>query len=160
MIKPLRRKLASFLNAPRFTKLWFIPAWLLLGLSRTAVLVVPFRKIARWLGRAAGTTAAVPLLTSTQRQQALLIGRTVRLAARYAPWNANCFAQAITAGCLLRVYCIPHSVFFGLKRADAPQKSMDAHAWTAAGDISVTGGYSFNVFTVVAAFHKTPNGAL
>lgn len=157
MILQLRRKLASFLNLPHFIKLWLMPAWLMLGVSRMAVLLVPFRKIARWLGREAGTAQTVPLLTATQRHQTLLIGRTVRLAARYAPWDANCFAQAITAGFLLRVHGIPHSVFFGLKRADTPQMSMDAHAWTAAGDVAVTGGYSFNVFTIVAAFHNTPD---
>lgn len=159
MIQHLLRKSTSFLNAPLFTKVWFTPAWLILGLSRMAILVVPFRVIAKWLGRQTGLAANAPLLTATQRKQAILVGRTVRLAARYAPWHANCFAQVVTAGCLLRVYGIPHSVCFGLKRADAENKTMDAHAWIAAGDIAVTGGDSFNLFTVVAVFHRTPHGA-
>ena len=84
MIGVLGRKMASFARAPLFTKLWFLPAWMLLGLGRLAVLLVPFRQIAPALGTAAGTDAQIPLLTPDQRQRALLVGRTVRMAARYA----------------------------------------------------------------------------
>jgi hypothetical protein len=83
-----------------------------------------------------------------------LIGRTIRLAARYAPWQANCFAQAIVAAFLLRLYGLPYSVFFGLRRAVAPAGGMDAHAWTASGKIAVTGGSCFDRFTVVGVFTR------
>jgi hypothetical protein len=157
MIGVLGRKMASFARAPLFTKAWFVPAWLLLGLGRLAVLVVPFRKIAPALGTAAGTNALLPLLGPAQRHRALLVGRTVRMAARYAPWQANCFAQAIAASLILRLHNIPYAIFFGLRRASAPgQGPIEAHAWTAAGGVAITGGYGFDSFTVVAVFHTLP----
>ena len=159
MIGVLGRKMASFARAPLFTKLWLLPAWVLLGLGRLAVLLVPFRQIAPALGTAAGTDAQIPLLTPDQRQRALLVGRTVRMAARYAPWQANCFAQAIAASLILRLHHIPYAIFFGLRRASAPASPpapIEAHAWTAAGGVAITGGYGFDSFTVVAVFHTLP----
>jgi len=131
----------------------------LLGLGRLAVLLVPFRQIAPALGAAAGTDAQIPLLTPDQRRRALLVGRTVRMAARYAPWQANCFAQAIAASLILRLHHIPYAIFFGLRRASAPASPpapIEAHAWTAAGGVAITGGYGFDSFTVVAVFHTLP----
>jgi len=159
MIGVLGRKMANFARAPLFTKLWLLPAWVLLGLGRLAVLLVPFRQIAPALGAAAGTDAQIPLLTPDQRRRALLVGRTVRMAARYAPWQANCFAQAIAASLILRLHRIPYAIFFGLRRASAPASPpapIEAHAWTAAGGVAITGGYGFDSFTVVAVFHTLP----
>ena len=61
MIGVLGRKMASFARAPLFTKAWFGPAWLLLGLGRLAVLVVPFRKIAPALGTAGTASSSAKL---------------------------------------------------------------------------------------------------
>lgn len=154
MIRLLGRKLKSVWGVPLFTKLWLFPAWVLLGLSRIAVLLVPFRTIAVWLGQEVGTASVIPLLTPNQRTRAVLVGRTVRMAARYAPWQANCFAQAITASLLLRLYHVPYTVFFGLKRGELLGRPLDAHAWTATGGVAVTGGYGFDAFTVVGVFRN------
>ena len=79
------------------------------------------------------------------------IGRAVRLAARYTPWDSNCFPQAVVARLLLGLYGIPYALFFGLRR-DPDSGAMLAHAWVAAGRVRVTGGESFGQFTVVGVF--------
>ncbi len=124
----------------------------MLGLARMTVLLIPFRDIASRLGRSEGTAVVIPLVTPEQRRRALLIGRTIRLGAKYAPWNANCFAQAIVARIMLGIYALPYTIFFGLSRETGKGGNLNAHAWTASGPVAVTGGYGFDRFTVVGAF--------
>ena len=148
----LLRKIRSFRSKSLFEKVWFVPSWFMLGASRAAILAVPFRRLAPWLGANAGTSPSLPLLDERQTRRALQIGRVVRLAAAYTPWESNCFPQAVTARFLLRWYGVPYALYFGLARASDCSDAMQAHAWVAAGRISVTGGSSFAQFTVVGSF--------
>ena len=93
----------------------------------------------------------VPLPDGEQGLRALHIGRVVRMAARYTPWESNCFPQAVTASFLLRWYGVPYALFFGVAPAEKDAK-IQAHAWIAAGSGQVTGGMSFGQFTVVGCF--------
>jgi hypothetical protein len=150
MIGTLIRKVHSFAGLPLFTKVWLVPAWLELGLSRALILVVPFRTLAPRLGTAQGTAANVPLLTPAQEARARAIGRTIRLAARYTPWTSNCFPQAVVARTMLGMHGIPYAIHFGLTRDG--NSAMVAHAWVVAGRVPVTGGHSFHRYTVVGVF--------
>jgi hypothetical protein len=152
MMRLLPRKLRSFLALPVFMKVWLLPVYGLLGVARLAVLVAPFRKIAPLLGECKGTAAVVPLIRHSELERAILIGRTVVIAARYAPWDANCFAQAIVARIILGVFGIPYTIFFGLSREEGQDGHLSAHAWTTSGPVAVTGGYGFDRFTVVGTF--------
>jgi hypothetical protein len=151
MVRRLQRKVLNFLRLPRFTQLWLVPLWMLLGLSKAAIFTVSFRRLAPRLGAAAGIAPWVPLLHPAQEDRALQIGRTVRLAARYTPWVSNCFPQAVAARLLLGLYRIPYALYFGLLR-DPDTGELKAHAWIAAGRVHVTGGASFGKFTVVGCF--------
>ena len=126
-----------------------MPVFLLLALSRLLILCLSFRRIAPWLGIHGGTTASTPLLGSRQEQRARRIGRVVRLVARHTPWQSNCFPQAVAARILLGAHGIPYVLVFGLARDDT---GLQAHAWVAAGRVRVSGGLSFDRFTVVACF--------
>jgi hypothetical protein len=150
MIRTLIRKVRSFAGVPLFTKLWLVPAWIELGLSRALILVVPFRTLAPRLGTAQGTAANVPLLTPAQEARARAIGRTIRLAARYTPWTSNCFPQAVVARTMLGMHGIPYAIHFGLMPDG--NAGMRAHAWVVAGRVPVTGGHSFHRYTVVGVF--------
>lgn len=124
----------------------------MLALARLTVLIIPFRSIAPLLGRHIGLDAFIPLTTDQKQKRAHLIGKTIRISAKYAPWDANCFAQAIVARILLKIYKIPYSIFFGLKPTSNDIGKMDAHAWTTSDRVAVTGGHGFDRFTVVATF--------
>jgi hypothetical protein len=147
----LLRKSRSFARRSRFEKVWFFPAWALLGASRFLILFVPFRLLAPQLGKHAGTFSWIPLIDARQKARAMSVARVIALAARYTPWTSNCFPQAVTAKVLLGFFGIPNSLFLGVSRDSAAEK-LKAHAWVAAGRVKVTGGYSFDQFTVVGCF--------
>lgn len=147
----LIHRFRRFLRRPALERLLLLPCWLLLGLSRMLILLLEFRRLAPWLGSAADTRSQSPPLNRRQRHLALAIGRSIRWAACHTPWNANCFAQAVTARMLLGLCRIPYALYFGLAR-DAESSAMQAHAWVAAGPVRVTGGAGFEHFTVVGCF--------
>lgn len=149
----IARKIESLRRQSGLTKLLLLPAWCLTAVARAAVLLLPFKWLARYLGSHLGTAAFIPLATHPQRVRALSIGRAVRMAATLAPWQANCQAQAIAARILLGLFGVPHAIFYGL--AKDPIAQLKAHAWVASGPIQVTGGYGFDEFTVVAVFSNT-----
>lgn len=144
-------KLLAFFRKPLLFKLWFVPAWLLLGLSKAMIFLVSFRKLERFMGHWHGTNPAVHLLSAQQYMRASQIGHLVRVVSRYTPWNSNCFPQALTAAIILRIYRVPYLLCFGLARDDGKGGYL-AHAWVVSGKVAVTGGYSFNKYHVVACY--------
>ncbi len=95
----------------------------------------------------------MPLATPEQMQRALTIGRGVRLAATYTPWQSKCLAQAMVASWLLRRYGLPYGLYFGVRKDPASARGMAAHAWVSSGQTAVTGGRGcFNDFSVVYNF--------
>lgn len=153
MPMPLVRKGAAFLRLPAFVQLWFVPAWLLLGLARATILVIPFPRLARTFGHPLGTAAWVPLADARQCARARQVGLAVRVAARHTPWTSNCFPQALAARLLLALYRVPCTLCFGLVRDAGTVK---AHAWIVCGPVAVTGGAGFGHYTVVGAFASCP----
>lgn len=132
---------------------WFFIAFPLLGLARFGILTVPFRWMAPLLGHNHQTSAFIPLASPEQWRQALAIGRGIRTAARYTPWESRCLAQAMVARCLLGLRGLPYGLYFGLCKDSSEAGGMHAHAWVCTGPVAVTGGHSFGQFTVVGAFY-------
>jgi hypothetical protein len=129
----------------------FFPTWILLGISKLLIFTCEFRRLAPLFGISIGVAAWLPLLTPKQECRALQIGRLIKLAARYTPWDSNCFPQAITARLLLELHKIPYTLCFGLMR-EITSKEIQAHAWVSSGRVNVTGGMSFKHFTIVGCF--------
>ncbi len=152
-----KRKAISFSRQPIFIQLWFLPLWMVLGVAKALIFTVSFKRLAWMLGNPSGTNPWIPLISTSQAARALQIGRAIRMAAQYTPWDSNCFPQAVVARLLLGLYGVPYALYFGLMR-DPQSKDMEAHAWVATGRIRVTGGYSFNQFTVVGCFASQPQG--
>ena len=119
-------------------------------LLHAMVLLLPFKWVAPCLGLYCGVAAFLPLAETRQYRTAHSIGRAVRMAATISPWDANCQSQAIAARCLLGLFQVPYTLFYGV--ATAPEQNMKAHAWVCCGPVPVTGGYGFDEFTVVAVF--------
>lgn len=148
------RKCATLRRQSRLTRVLLCPAWLLTGLARALVLLLPFKAYAPLLGEYAGVSAVIPLPEPGKLRHADSIGRAVRMASRYTPWQANCQAQAIAARFLLGLLGVPYALFYGV--ASAPERQMKAHAWVASGPVAVVGGDAFDEFTVVAVFTSRP----
>ena len=147
----IARKIGTWSAQPAFVKLWSGPVWLALGAAKLAILLVPFKRIAAYAGVPQGVEPWVPLASAEQRRRALLVGRTITAVAKNTPWDSNCFPQALTARLLLGLYGIPHAIYFGLAR-DPDGEELKAHAWVVCDRLPVTGGHSFQIFTVVGMF--------
>lgn len=148
----IMRKAKNFYKQPWQAKIGLMPCIVLLGIAKLLIQFIPLKKLSPTLGVACGTNAWIPMLSTQQEARALMLGRLVRMSARYSPWKANCFAQAIVARVLLELYRIPYVMYFGV----APKtinSSTKAHAWVCTGKISVTGGNNnFSQFRVVGCF--------
>ena len=145
------RKVFHFFRHPWSDQVLFVPVWLMLGLARLLIVIVHFRNLAPILGRDTGTLGWLPLLSPRGESRARMVGRVVRFAARYTPWESNCFPQAIVARWLLGFFRVPYALCFGLAR-NPDIGSMQAHAWVAAGRVRVTGGEGFGHYAVVGCF--------
>ncbi len=146
----LIRKWRAWRRLPASVRALFLPTWCLLGCARLATLLVPFRRLAPYLGKHLGNTTFTPLLGPQQAVRAARIGQVVELAARYAPWRALCHEQAIVARVWLGGYKIPYALYYGVGKE--PDGTLRAHAWVSAGPVCVTGGDSWGDYTVVATF--------
>jgi len=131
-------------------------AWSLLGLTRLAILLLPFSLVRRALGEHRdphiATRPADPDRAGLVR--AARIGATIRLAARHTPWRSECYPQALTARLLLGLARVPHVVSFGVRRDG---EALVAHAWVHVGGVTVTGGTG-HAYTEVGSFVWAPRG--
>jgi len=138
-------------NLSWFVRVWYVPVWILLGMSRLAILTLDFRRIAAFLGSEAGDSPPDTHLNSDQERQALEIGRVIASAALRTPWTSNCFTQAVTARIVLGLHRLPCVVFFGIARQTEKGQRL-AHAWVRTGDVFVTGGSRMSGYAVLVAF--------
>jgi hypothetical protein len=125
----------------------FLEAFCQLALARFAILVVPFRRIAPFLGQ---VSAESPRCIPGSEPLAQRISWAVQTAARYTPWESKCLAQAIAAKMMLKRCHVPSTLYLGMSR-DAPA-GLSAHAWLRCGERILTGGPVHNQFTVIAHF--------
>lgn len=152
----LARKLRTLRGLPWPVIGWLVPAWLMIGLSAAAIAVVPFRRLAALFGRGVDSGSPMPTLDSAQQQRAAMIGRTVALAARYAPFRSDCYPRALAAALMCRLWRLPYALYFGLA-AELPEgaspSGFSAHAWVTSGPVMLTGGaQSFARYRVVSCF--------
>ncbi len=147
----LGERARHFAGRDRFEQVWLVPAWLGLGLASLAIALVAFRQIAPRLGSYCGLERPDVTTSIGQERRARQIARTVQLAARYAPWRADCYPQAIVARLLLGFYRLPYCLSLGLRR-DAASGAMQAHAWVRSGSVCVTGGNGDEAYRTVGIF--------
>lgn len=128
----------------------FLEAFCLLALSRFAILTVPFRRIAPFLGQ---VMAESPDLAPGCEALAERISWAVQTAARYTPWESKCLAQAMAAKMMLKRCNVPSTLYLGLaKDADA---GLSAHAWLRCGERILTGAPVHEQFTMIARFAES-----
>ena len=120
-----------------------------LTIARGAMALLPFRRIAAWLGTPGAespATAAPEEIRSAEE-----VGWAVGVLARRVPWDGRCMAQALAATGMLRRRGLEGTVSFGARRGESA--GFDAHAWLRLGSCVVTGGpghQRFKTFTTFA----------
>lgn len=144
----LTSKLKTFWKTDYAFKRLALKTLFLLGLGRFAVLMVPFKKIAGWMGEVNHETEVKPINLENSRLNQL--GKVIRAVSPYTPWRSNCFAQALCAHWLLKAKSVEHTIYFGVKFGE--NKKFEAHAWLRAGDKMITGGAIRKEYTVVGSF--------
>ena len=145
------QRVRHFLQRDRFVRLWFVPAWLGLGIAGLAIALLAFKRIAPRLGTHNGTSIPALDVLPHHEARALQICRTIQLAERYAPWRADCYPQAIIARLLLGLYRVPFILCLGLRR-DGETGKLGAHAWVRCGQVPVTGGVGEADHRIVSVF--------
>lgn len=139
--RSLRRLLRKFGQAGGQRRRLLLEALAHLLVARFALLLVPFPRLAGWLGQfvAPGDPRVAHSGHPDSRQAGLAaeIGWAVTRAARSAPFRAVCLPQAMAAQAMLRRRGIASVMHFGVGRdpAGAPM----AHAWLNAAGIEITG---------------------
>ncbi len=136
-----------FLRRPPDERVAVVEAACALALARVALLLLPFRRLARWLG---AEGARPPAGTTAAPGAALVVMRALATAARYVPWDSRCFAQSLAATLMLRRRRLDAVTCLGVARAEDGR--IRAHAWTRCGDLHVAGGVDVARYQVVATY--------
>lgn len=125
-------------------------AWVLLGGAAALLHLAPFKRIVGWLGRPAGTGSDAPGLDAEQARRAMFVRRAIARAVRIAPFRADCLPQALVATWMCSLLGVPFAVHIGARLDEA--RAVEAHAWTIAGDVAVTGGAPSGEHAILASF--------
>lgn len=127
-----------------------------LAVARAAILVVPFRRIARILGEPGVETPRDPL-PREEEEAALRVGWAVRAVAARTPWDSRCLAQALAAMAMLRRRRLDGTLYLGVTTVSpAGERKLEAHAWVRSGPHLLTGEPGHERFTVVTSFARRP----
>jgi len=150
----IRKVKLFFALSPEEKKL-FLEAYILLGLMRVAILMIPFKRITRSLSH---STEIIKqnALTDEQLHAVKLVGKVIAKAANNTPWESACLAQALTAQRILKKRNIPGVFYLGVKKNAKEKEKLEAHAWAQCGETIVTGQKGYKAFTVLAVYGWGP----
>jgi len=141
-------KVLKALRLPLAQKGLLLEALVLLAVARAAVLLLPFRWVARTLGKEAAQTPEQDHPATLR--QVCRIRAMVLAVSQSVPWTSKCLDQAIAARIMLRCRRIPATVYFGVKNDE--QGQLAAHAWLRSGSVYVTGGRVRQEYTIINSF--------
>ena len=133
-------------------QIFFILNYALCGVARAAINVFPLRRISPYFGPFKKTLVISTLPNRKQLGLAVRIGQSVRLAAKYTPWDSSCLTQAMVAKFWCRLYKIPYVFYIGFAKAPEEPSGYKAHAWITAGRVLVTGGNGLMDYNVISSY--------
>ena len=133
-------------------QIFFILNYALCGVARAAINVFPLRRISPYFGPFKKTLVISTLPNRKQLGLAVRIGQSVRLAAKYTPWDSSCLTQAMVAKFWCRLFKIPYVFYIGFAKAPEEPSGYKAHAWITAGRVLVTGGNGLMDYNVISSY--------
>lgn len=144
----LVRKTKSFLKIPLRERLMFFEAYILSGIYRFAILVIPFKRLRKHIGKhRLESSREVPI---ENYKVARLVLMAVDRATIRTPWESKCLVRALTAQRMLKKRKIYTTLYLGVGKSI--DNKMLAHAWLRCGQVIVTGGEVIQGFKEVAKF--------
>ena len=129
----------------------FFEAYVTLGMMRSAILTVSFKRLTRSLDHGV-KKKELTKLDETEMKTANLVGKAIMRASAYTPWESACLAQSLTAQKMLQKRGIPGVFYLGAVKDEESEDKMRAHAWSQCGDVIITGGKGHEMFTVLSVF--------
>ena len=102
------QNLIKFRRKPALEQALYVESTFWLGLSRLAILTVPFRWIAPCLGTHMAGSHENDLAAG--RESVRSVSRAIRTMSRHLPWECKCLAQAISGKMMLRRRQIPSTL--------------------------------------------------
>jgi hypothetical protein len=141
--------LRKFLSLQWKERFLLLEAFIWLGFSRAALLLVPFKWIAPRLGYQVNNveeTQNIPSPPAGIKQ----VGWAVETMSHHTPWESACLAQAMTAKFMLRRRSVSSMLYLGMKKGVGGKPI--AHAWLKVGDILLVGGAGHETFSILSAF--------
>jgi hypothetical protein len=125
---------------------------ILCGIARATIALCSYQRIAPWFGHFYHMTVASTLPSAKQHRRAVMLKRSIQLAAQYTPWNSSCLTQAMVAKFWCQFFNLPYMFFIGLlKNSDKPL-GKEAHAWVTCGSVAITGGHGFESHHVILSY--------
>jgi hypothetical protein len=119
-----------------------------LGIIRLAFLFVPFRWIARGLGKYMALSPEE--LGVGSRELLDRISWAVTTASRHLHGGNSCLAQAMAGKAMLKCRGVPSTLYLGLAKSSEAQ--FQAHAWLRCGGRILTGSQGMEEYTVIGTF--------
>jgi len=144
-------KIKKFNKLSSEEKKLFVEAYVTLGMMRTAILTVSFKRLTRSLEHIA-KKKELPTLNEQEMKTAQQVGQAIMRASAYTPWESACLAQSLTAQKMLQKRGIPGVFYLGAMKDEESEEKMKAHAWSQCGDTIITGGGGHEAFTVLSVF--------
>jgi len=145
------QKFKKFTKLSSAEKKLFLEAYVTLGIMRSAILTVSFKRLTRTLEHVA-KQKELAKLNEEEMKMAMRVGQAIMRASAYTPWESACLAQSLTAQKMLQKRGIPGVFYLGAMKDEEEKSKMKAHAWSQCGDAIITGGSGHEDFTVLSVF--------
>ena len=119
-----------------------------LSLVRLAIKLVPFSRLAPYLGE----PVSMPDIELSQTTEALVkrIAWAINIMAKYIPWTPSCLEKSMAAKRILRRRKIPSTLYLGVAKSNPNE--FDAHAWLQSGTVIVTGEVDHERYITLISF--------
>lgn len=144
-------KVKKFINLKTDEKKLFLEAYVMLGMMRTAILTISFKRLTRSLEHVAEKKEPITLNVK-EMEIAKKVGESIMRASAYTPWESACLTQSLVAQKMLQKRGISGVFYLGVAKDEENKEKMEAHAWTQCGDAIITGAGGHEVFTVLSVF--------
>ncbi len=145
-------RIKKFTALDRDERKLFLEAYITLGIMRFLILTIPFKWLTRFLVQSPADDIHVSPLNPLQQPVVSAVARSIYRAAAHTPWESVCLPQALTAHRMLARRRVQGRFYLGLRKNAKGAEPLEAHAWSQAGNIVVTGGRGVENFTVVSVF--------
>jgi len=111
--------------------------WLLV--ARAALLLVPFPRIGRYLGKLQPPSPSSSVIDEETAMVVQRVGATVDTVADHSPLELVCLPRALAGWQMLHRRGIPSRLHFGAVRERDVKKGLETHAWLTSAGLEVTG---------------------